>query len=301
MYTRIGLVLLLMVGMFMGLAMAEPAPSMYFAEDIVLDADGTGVLELRVATTDMTLGVEAELPFNPVKLTITDIDFADSPWQPLAEDGWSLYDGYAKFSTANFGGVAAGDYLIGYVTVQAVMDDEFRTNIQPRNMVPSNSIGYSVDILYEGGEPAPTPTPTPTPEPTPSPDNTVTYTVTVKFYEGQDTIMKINAAAFGTVYPNEAYGIPDSLTFINTGAASAYIYAAFTTQNDYFYGFMTENYDGIPAEYFYLNEKMMNNDGSPAVIGQVGPQSDMTCSAMLFVPDDIVEGDYEGTVKLAYD
>lgn len=286
---------------FIGSAAAQPAPSMYFTEsDVDTTIGDTKVLELRINTSSSSMGAETQIWYNESCVRICNINYTGSPWQPLAGTGWSLQHGYAKLATANFTGVPTGDHLFAFVEIESLRN--CTSTLDLRNPQPNDLITYDTTIrgntemnktivaliaftcIVTGAM-----------------ADTVPYTVTV--YEGQNTTLTVNAAAFGDMTRGSTGEINNSLTFVNDGDIDAAVDAMFKTSVNGTFG-MVKLSDTIPADRFSLGpdgaEIPLLNDGSSKYISTIPAGTTVGYDAILGVPVDAVSGAYSGDVQITY-
>ena len=294
--TKIIIVLLV----FIGSAVAQPAPSMYFTEsDVDMAIGDTKVLELRINTSSSSMGAETQIWYNESCVRVCNINYTGSPWQPLTGKGWSLQPGYAKLATLNFDDVPAGDYLFAHVEIESLSD--CTSTLDLRNPQPNNLITYNTTIRGKEMNKTIVALVAFTCIITGAMADTATYTVTI--YEGQNTTLTINAAAFGDITRGSIGEINNSLTFVNDGDIDATVDAMFTTSDNGTFG-MVKLPDTIPADRFSLGpdgaEIPLMNDGSSKHISTVFANTTVGYDAILNVPIDAVSGAYSGDVKVVY-
>ena len=294
--TKIIIVLLV----FIGSAVAQPAPSMYFTEsDVDMAIGNTEILELRINTSSSSMGAETQIWYNESCVRVCNINYTGSPWQPLAGTGWSLQPGYAKLATLNFSDVPAGDHLFARVEIESLSD--FTSTLDLRNPQPNNLITYNTTIRGKEMNKTIVALIAFTCIITGAMADTATYTVTI--YEGQNTTLTINAAAFGDITRGSIGEINNSLTFVNDGDIDAVVDAMFTTSVNGTFG-MNRLSNVIPADRFSLgpneSEIPLTNDGSSKYISTVFANTTVEYDAILSVPADAVSGAYSGDVKVVY-
>lgn len=294
--TKIIIVLLV----FIGSAVAQPAPSMYFTEsDVDMAIGNTEILELRINTSSSSMGAETQIWYNESCVRVCNINYTGSPWQPLTGTGWSLQPGYAKLATLNFSDVPAGDHLFARVEIESLSD--FTSTLDLRNPQPNNLITYNTTIRGKEMNKTIVALIAFTCIITGAMADTATYTVTI--YEGQNTTLTINAAAFGDITRGSIGEINNSLTFVNDGDIDAVVDAMFTTSVNGTFG-MNRLSNVIPADRFSLgpneSEIPLTNDGSSKYISTVFANTTVEYDAILSVPADAVSGAYSGDVKVVY-
>lgn len=280
---------------------AHDAPSIYFNEsEINMSIGDTRVIELRMNTTESCMGAEAQIWHNTSCVRIKNVSYDGASWQPLSGTGWSYQPDYAKLAAVDFDGVSSGDHLFALVEIEMLQNDI--TFLELRYPQPSNLITYNTTIRSDEmnnktiialiafsvivtGAMA----------------DTVPYTVTV--YEGQNTILTVNAADFGSMARGETGEIVDSLTFVNNGDMDASVAAKFTTNVSGVYG-MVGGTNVIGGNEFSMGEDdaefALTTDGSSVVTGNVTAGASVGHNAILHIPSDAVSGAYTGDVEVIY-
>lgn len=95
---------------------AEDAPSMWMVQD------GNDI-DLMVNISETSSAANAHVHFDPGCVNITDVNFTESPWQPMEMPGWSHQGDYIALAAVNFDGVPAGEYKIATITMDCVGSD----------------------------------------------------------------------------------------------------------------------------------------------------------------------------------
>jgi len=137
------LILVAMVLLAVSVAGAEDAPSMW------MEQEGDTIV-LMVNTSANASGVYAQINFDPESINITDVDFTDSPWVPLAGTGWSNQGTHIILALTAFDGIVAGEYRVAVMDVTCI-DVACVTQVSIEKAEPANVTVH--DLSYVCGDP----------------------------------------------------------------------------------------------------------------------------------------------------
>lgn len=132
-YNIAAIMILLMVAT--GTIAAMDAPAMWMEQD-------GNTINLMVNSSNESSGMNAWIHFDPDCINITEVNYGNSPWQPLEPPGWSNQGDYARLVAVNFSGVVAGEYLVATFDVETINDCNMTwinlTHAEPIGVVPEN-------------------------------------------------------------------------------------------------------------------------------------------------------------------